>query len=199
MPPSTRMRSRPEISVPMSTKSGAVSPTSHDSIMSSPTRMNIARNRPMRRAFSRCSGPSRSTRMEMKMMLSMPSTSSSAVNVKNAIQACGSVRRASMASMNGGHIRGNQFGTKTRYASRMRQTLLTTFFLLSLLLVSTRGEARLQSGEVHVWELEEITLATTRDYANPYTEVECWVELEGPDFHRRVYGFWDGGRTFKVR
>ena len=36
-------------------------------------------------------------------------------------------------------------------------------------------------------------------YANPYVDVECWVELEGPDFKRRVYGFWDGGRTFKVR
>ena len=58
---------------------------------------------------------------------------------------------------------------------------------------------RLQSGEVHVWETQEITLATARDYANPYVEVECWVELSGPDFSKRVYGFWDGGRTFKVR
>ena len=47
-----------------------------------------------------------STRIEMKMMLSMPSTSSSAVNVKNAIQTCGSDRRATMASMGGRHIRG---------------------------------------------------------------------------------------------
>ena len=59
--------------------------------------------------------------------------------------------------------------------------------------------ARLQSGEVHVWEVQEITLAAARDYANPYVEVECWVDLTGPDFKRRVYGFWDGGRTFKVR
>jgi hypothetical protein len=61
------------------------------------------------------------------------------------------------------------------------------------------AHARLQSGEVHVWQLQEITLAAARDYANPYADVECWVELEGPDFRRRVYGFWDGGRTFKVR
>ncbi len=27
----------------------------------------------------------------------------------------------------------------------------------------------------------------------------CWIELEGPGFARRVYGFWDGGRTFRVR
>ena len=67
------------------------------------------------------------------------------------------------------------------------------------LLFSFDAHARLQSGEVHVWEVQEITLAATRDYSNPYVDVECWVELEGPGFHRRVYGFWDGGRTFKVR
>ena len=78
--------------------------------------------------------------------------------------------------------------------------------ILAALLVSAifppgvhAADARLQSGEVHVWETQEITLATARDYANPYVEVECWVELTGPDFSRRVYGFWDGGRTFKVR
>ena len=65
--------------------------------------------------------------------------------------------------------------------------------------VRADAQARLQSGEVRVWEVQEITLAAARDYANPYVDVECWVELEGPDFRRRVYGFWDGGRTFKVR
>lgn len=55
------------------------------------------------------------------------------------------------------------------------------------------------SGEVHVWETQEITFEAARDYANPYAEVDCWIELEGPGFARRVRGFWDGGRTFKVR
>ena len=76
------------------------------------------------------------------------------------------------------------------------KTLFTAFVFLSLALPAA---ARLQSGEVHVWEVQEITLAATRDYANPYADIECWVELEGPDFRRRVYGFWDGGRIFKVR
>ncbi|HET7810762.1 MAG TPA: DUF5060 domain-containing protein [Steroidobacteraceae bacterium] len=70
---------------------------------------------------------------------------------------------------------------------------------LSLAAAGSAAAARLQSGEVHTWEPQEITLATARDYANPYVEVECWIELEGPAFKRRVYGFWDGGRTFKVR
>src|SRR5688500_19244091 len=36
--------------------------------------------------------------------------------------------------------------------------------------------ARLQSGEVQVWQVQEITLAAARQYANPYVDVECWVE-----------------------
>src|SRR5882672_10439063 len=73
-------------------------------------------------------------------------------------------------------------------------------FLAMLLLAAVRdAHARLQSGEIHVWETQEITFEASRDYANPYKEVECWIELSGPDFKRRIYGFWDGGRTFKVR
>lgn len=70
---------------------------------------------------------------------------------------------------------------------------------LAFFLAAPAFAARLQSGEAHVWEVQEITLAAARDYANPYADVECWVELEGPGFRRRVYGFWDGGRIFKVR
>ncbi|HEY6123732.1 MAG TPA: DUF5060 domain-containing protein, partial [Steroidobacteraceae bacterium] len=74
--------------------------------------------------------------------------------------------------------------------------ILSAIVLLSFAPVS---QARLLSGEVRVWEVQEITLAAARDYANPYADIECGVELEGPDFRRRVHGFWDGGRTFKVR
>ncbi len=52
---------------------------------------------------------------------------------------------------------------------------------------------------VRVWQKVEITLEAQRDYDNPYTEVEVWVDLEGPGFAKRCYGFWDGGSTFKVR
>jgi len=81
----------------------------------------------------------------------------------------------------------------------MRSTTLTILASLLISMLAQDAQARLKSGEVHAWELQEITLAAARDYANPYVEVECWVELEGPDFRRRVYGFWDGRRTFKVR
>lgn len=51
----------------------------------------------------------------------------------------------------------------------------------------------------HVWEKHEITLTARNSYKNPYTEVEVWVDLKGPSFAKRVYGFWDGGNTFRVR
>ncbi len=67
-----------------------------------------------------------------------------------------------------------------------------------VLLLSGCGAAT-HRGTAHVWELEEIQLQAAREYANPYTDVLAWVDLEGPDFSKRVYGFWDGGRTWRVR
>ncbi|MCG8401096.1 MAG: DUF4038 domain-containing protein, partial [Firmicutes bacterium] len=45
----------------------------------------------------------------------------------------------------------------------------------------------------------EIVLESNNTYDNPYTEIEVWVDLKGPGFDKRVYGFWDGGSVFKVR
>ena len=69
--------------------------------------------------------------------------------------------------------------------------------MLGLALADVR--ALTASGEVHVWETQEIILQASQDYPNPYAEVDCWIELEGPGFAKRVYGFWDGGHTFRVR
>ncbi len=55
------------------------------------------------------------------------------------------------------------------------------------------------SGTVHVWEMQEIVLNAGNTYNNYYSDVTVWVELKGPDFSKRVYGFWDGGNIFKVR
>ena len=52
---------------------------------------------------------------------------------------------------------------------------------------------------VHVYEKVEITLTAAGKYANPYTDVEVWVELKGPHFNKRCNGFWDGGQTYRVR
>src|SRR5258708_15773796 len=53
--------------------------------------------------------------------------------------------------------------------------------------------------EIHVGEMVEITLHAVGRYANPYTNVEVWVDLHGPQFDRRCYGFWDGDDVFRVR
>jgi hypothetical protein len=51
----------------------------------------------------------------------------------------------------------------------------------------------------HVWEKVEIVLVAKTKYENPYTDATVWVDLKGPGFARRCYGFWDGGDTFRVR
>jgi len=53
--------------------------------------------------------------------------------------------------------------------------------------------------EVHIWQKHELTFTTDHKFANPYTDAVVWVDLTGPGFHKRVYGFWDGGNTFRVR
>lgn len=84
---------------------------------------------------------------------------------------------------------------------RLKTTLASILLLLATLLgVAGPAQAsRLNSGEVHVWEVQEVTLQAERDYANPYMDVDVWIELEGPGFKKKVWGFWDGGRTYKVR
>jgi hypothetical protein len=52
---------------------------------------------------------------------------------------------------------------------------------------------------VPVWQMHEIELVAHNRYENPYTDVEVWVMLQGPGFERKVYGFWDGDRIFRVR
>ena len=51
----------------------------------------------------------------------------------------------------------------------------------------------------HVWEKVEITLHARNAYTNAYTQVLVWVDLKGPGFNQRCYGFWDGGDVFRVR
>jgi hypothetical protein len=51
----------------------------------------------------------------------------------------------------------------------------------------------------HVWEKQELVFTAASAYANPYTDATVWVDLTGPGFSKRVYGFWDGGNTFRVR
>ncbi len=51
----------------------------------------------------------------------------------------------------------------------------------------------------HIWEKVELTFHAQQTYKNPYTQVEVWVDLKGPGFDKRCYGFWDGDNTWRVR
>jgi len=55
------------------------------------------------------------------------------------------------------------------------------------------------AADAHIWEKVELTFVAEKAFQNPYTEATVWVDLAGPGFSKRVYGFWDGGKEFKVR
>lgn len=52
---------------------------------------------------------------------------------------------------------------------------------------------------VHIWQKVEIEMLASNQYENPYKDVDVWIDLKGPDFNKRCYGFWDGGSTWKIR
>lgn len=54
-------------------------------------------------------------------------------------------------------------------------------------------------GNTHTWQKVEVELTAELEYSSPYLEVDVWVDLRGPGFSKRCYGFWDGGSTWRVR
>ncbi|GHV53755.1 hypothetical protein AGMMS49579_13080 [Spirochaetia bacterium] len=50
-----------------------------------------------------------------------------------------------------------------------------------------------------VWEVQELSLNAAEKYENPYRDIDVWIDLKGPGFEKRVFGFWDGGDSFKIR
>jgi hypothetical protein len=72
-------------------------------------------------------------------------------------------------------------------------------FLAAALGLAAAIAAPPQTTPAHVWEKQEITLKAQNSYPNPYLSVDVWVDLAGPGFNKRVYGFWDGENTFRIR
>src|SRR5947209_10963843 len=66
-----------------------------------------------------------------------------------------------------------------------------------ILIASSPADALPQ--DVHVWQKQELTFKSEHSFNNAYTDVRVWVDLKGPEFDKRVYGFWDGENTFRVR
>ena len=82
-----------------------------------------------------------------------------------------------------------------------RLPAISTWITIALLgITAISCTFRKNEGKTHyVWEKVEITLNAKETYTNPYTDVKVWVDLKGPGFSKRCYGFWDGGDTFRVR
>lgn len=53
--------------------------------------------------------------------------------------------------------------------------------------------------QVRTWQMRQIVLHAEKSYQNPYMDVDAWLELSGPGFNKRIYGFWDGGNRFAYR
>ncbi|MBN2349485.1 MAG: DUF4038 domain-containing protein [Bacteroidales bacterium] len=85
----------------------------------------------------------------------------------------------------------------------MKKSLLflnTGFYILLLTLLFPAFTLKASAtGDIHTWEMMEIVLKAEKEYSNYYTDVTCWVELKGPEFSKKVYGFWDGANVYKVR
>ncbi|MBK5270699.1 MAG: DUF5060 domain-containing protein, partial [Bacteroidia bacterium] len=71
--------------------------------------------------------------------------------------------------------------------------------LVSFLFIINTNAQIFKSIPVHVWEMKEITLKADKPHHNYYKEVTCWVDLKGPGFSKRIYGFWNGENIFNVR
>ena len=74
----------------------------------------------------------------------------------------------------------------------------TSSAFLSVLLVGSAvlWQTAAAQGQTHVWEKVELTFHAENQYTNPYTQVVVWVDLQGPGFDKRCYGFWDGSNVF---
>jgi hypothetical protein len=77
--------------------------------------------------------------------------------------------------------------------------LISPIIIILISLILTNFLKADSPSKVHVWEMKEIRLKTDKTYDNYYMDVICWAELKGPDFSKRVYGFWDGDNNFVVR
>lgn len=83
---------------------------------------------------------------------------------------------------------------KSKYS--LLTSIYSYFILIALIFYACDTEPK---RAVKVFEITEVTFHTVNDYNNPYTEIEMGVELSGPEFYKKIYGFWNGNNEFVVR
>ena len=79
----------------------------------------------------------------------------------------------------------------------MEKIILFTCLLLGNLMVINAQSAQ---SDIEIWDLYETEISNSKNYNNPYMDVELKVEIISPDkkvlFH---YGFYDGNNIWKIR
>jgi|GEM_PF-4272748 len=80
----------------------------------------------------------------------------------------------------------------------MAQGRIALLFLTALLAAPRVGAG--QTAATGAWQRWECALESTRDYASPVADVTLRVTFTGPGGKAFLaHGFWDGGRTFRIR
>jgi hypothetical protein len=85
-----------------------------------------------------------------------------------------------------------------------QRRLIDSLFMFCVILgsggcASQSKENGAHRNQIHAWETQDIVLFAEKTYQNYYTDVDMWVQLKGPGFDKRVYGFWDGDNRYVVR
>lgn len=88
--------------------------------------------------------------------------------------------------------------------SRLKSLLMGQAILLGLAITLSACTAAgigqsAKNTAVRTWKMQEIVFLANNTYDNYYTDVDMWVQLQGPEFNKRVYGFWDGDNRYVVR
>ncbi|NVK55593.1 MAG: DUF4038 domain-containing protein [Alteromonadaceae bacterium] len=83
---------------------------------------------------------------------------------------------------------------------RLMVILLALTFMVSVLAgCANPNQPETDVTNIRTWQVQELVFRAQKTYTNPYMDVDVWVRLQGPDFDKRVYGFWDGDNRFVVR
>lgn len=78
----------------------------------------------------------------------------------------------------------------------MKNILITTLLTISTLSCKIKTENTV----CEQWKEIDIAFTSEKEYINPYTDVEFWVEFTNDSGEKLIRpGFWDGGNSFKVR
>ncbi|MCK4919568.1 MAG: DUF4038 domain-containing protein [Bacteroidales bacterium] len=72
--------------------------------------------------------------------------------------------------------------------------------LILIILVFCFVSCKKPKAKFKVMEVNEISFSAKNTYDNPYTEVDFWINLNGPDgLNYRIPAFWDGEQIFRAR